>query len=91
MSAVAHRTFLGFRVWPASILKVYFPFVLSGSTIFFLFSGAHTAMSNDSHDKWRNIVNNVREDSKYQAKKNAAAAWYEEHINKKEASDAKKH
>ncbi|KAJ3213430.1 hypothetical protein HDU67_002905 [Dinochytrium kinnereticum] len=76
------------------MLKLYFPFMISGSTIFFLFSGAHTAMSNEAHDKWINIVNNVKDNSKYQVLKNQASAWYEAElyqILKKEAKDAGKH
>ncbi|KAI8848327.1 hypothetical protein BC829DRAFT_394202 [Chytridium lagenaria] len=61
------------------------------STIYFLFSGAHTAMRNESHDKWINIVNNVREGSKVQVEKNLASAWYEAELAKKEGKDAGKH
>ncbi|KAI9327718.1 hypothetical protein DFJ73DRAFT_132611 [Zopfochytrium polystomum] len=52
----AYKTIFGYRVWPASILKVYYPFMLSATTIYFLFSGAHFAMMNSSTDKWANLV-----------------------------------
>ncbi|KAI9207557.1 uncharacterized protein BJ171DRAFT_493015 [Polychytrium aggregatum] len=44
----AFRTFLGQRVWPSPVLKLYFPFFISGSTAFFLFSAAHSALTNAS-------------------------------------------
>jgi hypothetical protein len=44
--ATAYRTFLGKRVWPANILKVYWPFMASGSFAYFLFGSASVAMLN---------------------------------------------
>ncbi|KAJ3086855.1 hypothetical protein HK102_012333 [Quaeritorhiza haematococci] len=77
MSAPAYRTFLGQRVWPVPILKLYWPFFISGSTAFFMFSWAHTKLMDDPTDKWVNIVENVNRDSALQKMKNEAAAWYE--------------
>jgi hypothetical protein len=73
------KTFLGRRVWPAPFLKLYFPFFLSGSTIFFLFSFAHTKMMDNPQDKWLNIVANVKQATADQVHKNAASAYLEEH------------
>ena len=39
-----YKTFLGQRVYKAPFLKLYFPFFLSGATIYFLFAFAHTKM-----------------------------------------------
>ncbi|TPX71876.1 hypothetical protein SpCBS45565_g00807 [Spizellomyces sp. 'palustris'] len=55
-AAAPYRTFLGQRVWPATILKLYFPFFISGSMAFFLFSFAHTKMMDSPSAKWENIV-----------------------------------
>ncbi|KAJ3105284.1 hypothetical protein HDU96_008646 [Phlyctochytrium bullatum] len=106
MSTAAYRTFLGYRapgglpfsygpiflvrVWPATFLKLYFPFMISGSTIYFLFGAAHIGLMNDANDKWVNIVKNVKEASKKQVFKNEAANWYEAELAKKEAKDAGK-
>ncbi len=43
-AAAAYKTFFGLRVYKSPFLKLYFPFVISGSTIYFLFSAAHTKM-----------------------------------------------
>ncbi|KAJ3172907.1 hypothetical protein HDU87_007743 [Geranomyces variabilis] len=77
--AAPYRTFLGQRVWPATILRLYFPFFISGSTAFFLFSAAHTAMIGSSQDKWVNIVNNVRKNTEQTQLKAAAQAYAEAH------------
>ncbi|TPX54784.1 hypothetical protein PhCBS80983_g05760 [Powellomyces hirtus] len=77
--APAYRTFLGQRVWPATLLKLYFPFFISGSMAFFLFSFAHTKMMSSSQDKWVNIVNNVRRDTERQKLKAAAGEYYQAH------------
>ncbi|KAI9099441.1 hypothetical protein DFS34DRAFT_617589 [Phlyctochytrium arcticum] len=85
-TTVPFRTFLGQRVWPASILKVYAPFFVSGSFAFFLFSFAHTKMMDAPDSKWVNIVNNVRDQTERQQLKAAATEYYEQHkdeINKK--------
>ncbi|KAI8617223.1 hypothetical protein BC830DRAFT_1114386 [Chytriomyces sp. MP71] len=84
--ATLNRTFLGMRVWPASMLKTYFPFLLSGTTAYFLFNFAAVKMLDDPTDKWANIVENVRQASKQQALKNEAADWYNAQIAKKEGT-----
>ncbi|KND02505.1 uncharacterized protein SPPG_09074 [Spizellomyces punctatus DAOM BR117] len=78
-AAAPYRTFLGQRVWPATILKLYFPFFISGSMAFFLFSFAHTKMMDSPSAKWENIVNNVRRDTARQKLKAAAGEYYEAH------------
>ncbi|KAJ3415510.1 hypothetical protein HDV05_004712 [Chytridiales sp. JEL 0842] len=78
MASAATRTFLGFKVWPANILKVYWPFMVSGSLAYFLFGSAATAMLNEPTSKWANISNNVKEESKKQVLKTEAANWLEE-------------
>ncbi|KAJ3075662.1 hypothetical protein HDU99_001496 [Rhizoclosmatium hyalinum] len=84
MSNAINRTFLGMRVWPASMLKTYFPFLISGTTAYFLFNFAGVKMRDDPTDKWANIVDNVRQASKQQALKNDASDWWNEQIAKKE-------
>lgn len=37
-------TFLGMKVYKTNFLKVYFPFMLSGSTMFFAMSYVHTKL-----------------------------------------------
>ncbi|KAJ3287565.1 DNA repair protein xrcc3 [Rhizoclosmatium sp. JEL0117] len=78
MSNAINRTFLGMRVWPASMLKTYFPFLISGTTAYFLFNFAGVKMRDDPTDKWANIVDNVRQASKQQALKNDASDWWNE-------------
>ncbi|KAJ3071159.1 hypothetical protein HDU98_005735 [Podochytrium sp. JEL0797] len=83
MSATLNRTFLGMKVWPASMLKTYFPFLISGTTAYFMFNAAGTAMKNDPEDKWVKIVDNVRDASAQQKLKNEAADWYNAELAKK--------
>ncbi|KAJ3021064.1 UNVERIFIED_CONTAM: hypothetical protein HDU68_009816 [Siphonaria sp. JEL0065] len=87
--AALNRTFLGMRVWPASILKTYFPFIISGTTAYFLFNFAGVKLKDDPTDKWANIVANVKSASEQQAIKNEAADWYNEQIAKKEGKASK--
>ncbi|KAJ3149891.1 hypothetical protein HK101_001999 [Irineochytrium annulatum] len=76
-------------VWNhGTFLKLYWPFMISGSTAFFLFSSAQVAMQNDPHDKWVNLTRNVDEAAKAQVLKAEAATWYEEQLAKKEAAKA---
>ncbi|KAI8819818.1 uncharacterized protein EV422DRAFT_532374 [Fimicolochytrium jonesii] len=77
--APPYRTFFGQRVWPAPILKLYFPFFISGPLAFFLFSYAHTKMMGSASDKWVNIVNNVRNATEQQKLKQAAQQYAEAH------------
>ncbi|KAJ3277804.1 hypothetical protein HK104_002966, partial [Borealophlyctis nickersoniae] len=51
-----YPTFFGRPVYPTPILKVYWPFFLSGTLAFFLGSWAHTKLTNAPDDKWLNIV-----------------------------------
>lgn len=76
---MALKTLFGQRVWTSSYLKLYFPFIITGTTAFFLFGSAHTALSNAPDDKWNRIVQNGEEASKRQALKSAALAWSEKH------------
>ncbi|KAI8904722.1 hypothetical protein EDD86DRAFT_212655 [Gorgonomyces haynaldii] len=69
----------GFKAYKSSYLKLYFPFIISGTTIFFLFSAAHTALSNAPDDKWVKIVENVAEGTKRQALKAEAEKYLKEH------------
>ncbi|KAI9350177.1 hypothetical protein BDR26DRAFT_1003821 [Obelidium mucronatum] len=87
--AALNRTFLGMKVWPASMLKTYFPFLISGTTAYFLFNFAGVKLRDDPTDKWAKVVENVREASAQQALKNEAAAWYNEQIAKKEGKASK--
>ncbi|KAJ3376620.1 hypothetical protein HDU84_009682 [Entophlyctis sp. JEL0112] len=80
------RTFLGFRVWPATILKPMFPFLISGTMSYFVFNWAGTKLKDDPEDKWANIVSNVTIATEKQALKNEAQAWYDEQTGKKPAS-----
>ncbi|KAJ3226003.1 hypothetical protein HDU81_007548 [Chytriomyces hyalinus] len=78
------RTFLGQRVWPTSMLKPYFPFIISGTTAYFLFNWVAVKLKDDPTDKWTEIVNIVRDASETQKVKNEAADWYAAQIAKKE-------
>ncbi|KAI9353075.1 hypothetical protein DFJ73DRAFT_776259 [Zopfochytrium polystomum] len=69
----AYKTIFGYRVWPASILKVYYPFMLSATTIYFLFS---------STDKWANLVKDVQAQANIQKEKTAAAEYLASHVRK---------
>ncbi|TPX45279.1 hypothetical protein SeMB42_g04069 [Synchytrium endobioticum] len=86
MSAPAYRTFLGQRVWPGSFLKVYYPFFISGSLAFFLFSFAHTKMMNNPTDKWMNIVKDVQDATEKQKLRNEATQWFERQLEAEAAS-----
>ena len=44
MTTPPPTTVFGLRVWPTPILKPLFPFMISGSLAFFLFSFVHTKM-----------------------------------------------
>eukprot|EP00997_Jenningsia_sp_PLL12_P011342 NODE_8914_length_390_cov_27.436950_g8026_i0.p1 GENE.NODE_8914_length_390_cov_27.436950_g8026_i0~~NODE_8914_length_390_cov_27.436950_g8026_i0.p1 ORF type:complete len:87 (+),score=6.34 NODE_8914_length_390_cov_27.436950_g8026_i0:46-306(+) len=83
---IAYRTFLGQRVWKTPILKLYWPFMLTGPTIFFLFSAAHTAMSGDTEDKWNRIVDIARENTARTKMQAEATAWYEAQLASAEKS-----
>ncbi len=64
------------RYYSAPLLKIYWPFMLSGTTAFFLFSAAHTAMTNDPNDKWNRIVLDVKTSSAEYKVKAQAIEWY---------------
>ncbi|KAJ3054795.1 hypothetical protein HK097_000787 [Rhizophlyctis rosea] len=82
------KTLFGRRVWPANILRVYWPFYLSGTFTFFLFSYFHTKLMNSPEDKWINIVNNVRRDTERTKLKNAATQYFESHNLNERPKDA---
>ncbi|KAJ3274489.1 hypothetical protein HDV01_002617 [Terramyces sp. JEL0728] len=73
------RTFLGARVWPGNFLKLYFPFIISGSTIYFLVASTHTQLMDAPDDKWVGICDNVRESSAQTAMKQEAEKYLREH------------
>ncbi|KAJ3377310.1 hypothetical protein HDU92_008441, partial [Lobulomyces angularis] len=81
-SKPAFRTFFGERVWSVPILRVYFPFFLSGTTSFFLFSYVHVLFSNDANDQWNKIVDNGNYSTAVQKLKNEASAYYEAELAK---------
>jgi hypothetical protein len=58
---------------------LYFPFFISSTTIFFLFSAAHTALSNAPDDKWVKMVENVAEASRQQKLKAEAEEYLKKH------------
>ncbi len=88
-TAAPFKTFLGHRVYQAPFLKLYFPFFLSGATIYFLFAFAHTKMMDrnlfssthlaDPQDKWLNIVDNVKKATAQQKLKNEALEYMDKH------------
>ncbi|TPX75826.1 hypothetical protein CcCBS67573_g02884 [Chytriomyces confervae] len=58
------RTFLGMRVWPTSMLKPYFPFIVSGTTAYFLFNWVAVKLKDDPTDKWTEIVYQLSDSAK---------------------------
>ncbi|KAI8898339.1 hypothetical protein BC833DRAFT_590228 [Globomyces pollinis-pini] len=72
----AYRTFLGTRVWPGNYLKLYFPFIITGTTSFFLFANVHTKLMNAPDGKWEHMMRNVSESTAAQKNKNDAVDYY---------------
>ncbi|KAJ1568629.1 hypothetical protein HK405_015831, partial [Cladochytrium tenue] len=75
-SPAAFRTFLGYRVYQTPMLKPYFPFMITGVTIYFLFSAAHIAMMNNAQNKFENLVSDVKKQADASVEKNKASEWY---------------
>lgn len=76
MSSPAFRTFLGRRVWPGTYLKLYFPFIISSSTVFFLFGNVVTKLTDAPDDKWVNLVENVEASGRRQKLKSEAEEYF---------------
>ncbi|KAI8809934.1 hypothetical protein BJ742DRAFT_802974 [Cladochytrium replicatum] len=78
-----YKTFFGQRVWPAPILRLYYPFFFSGSLAYFGFAAAHFGMMNDPNDKWDKIVDNAKKSTEDNLAFNAASIWYEKEVYNK--------
>ncbi|KAJ3039707.1 hypothetical protein HDV00_011939 [Rhizophlyctis rosea] len=83
-----YRTFFGRRVWPAPLLKLYWPFFISGSLTYFLIGYAHTKMMDAPDDKWALIVEKVDAAGAAQKLKAAASDYYEHHHLNQRSGDA---
>ncbi|OAJ41155.1 hypothetical protein BDEG_24796 [Batrachochytrium dendrobatidis JEL423] len=46
MSAASYPRLFGMKVYKTSFLKLYLPFILSGSTVYFGVASIHTALTN---------------------------------------------
>ncbi|EGF80419.1 hypothetical protein BATDEDRAFT_88795 [Batrachochytrium dendrobatidis JAM81] len=75
MSAASYPRLFGMKVYKTSFLKLYLPFILSGSTVYFGVASIHTALTNAPDDKWVNIVNIVEAATKNQVLKNEATDY----------------
>ncbi|KAL3901803.1 MAG: hypothetical protein SGCHY_000332 [Lobulomycetales sp.] len=82
-SSLPYRMFMGQRVWRVPILRIYYPFILSGVTSFFVFSWLHTAFSNDPTNKWNNIVLNVEKGTAETMMKAEATEYYQKQLKEK--------
>ncbi|TPX64527.1 hypothetical protein SpCBS45565_g05809 [Spizellomyces sp. 'palustris'] len=51
-----YYSWLGMRVYRVPLLKLYFPFYISGSLTFFLVAYLHAKMMSHPTGKWENIV-----------------------------------
>ncbi|RKP02943.1 hypothetical protein CXG81DRAFT_3347, partial [Caulochytrium protostelioides] len=65
----------GSKVYQSSFLKMYWPFMMTGTFMFYSITAAHTALMNDPYDKWNNIMASTKKSGEETAELNKASDW----------------